>query len=811
MKRWHTLTLFLLLAAAVGLVVVLADRVERISEVGPTAGEELISLRVAPEAGIYPSGVAITLQPYRARGQVALTVDGTIPTAAVGTPYQGQIRFDRSLPGVRILRAVEIYGDAVGPLLTTSYIVGMVPELPVLSIVADPNDLWDADIGVLANPTWRGSEWERQIHATFFLGGEVHQLPLGIRVHDDLPSDAPKQSLRLYARESYGVDRLAVPLFPAHARQSAQDQSYKRLTLQAGEHGVVWTLLRDQVVSGVAKALGLPVAEGRFMWVFVNGSSWGLYRLTERVDRFMLSDGYGFSGVDVLQEGNPRDGLDDDWDALIDRAGDGDMAEPDTLAWFAARIDLDNFTDFAILYRHFDFPPEALITVRSQGGRWFWVYEGAATQRARRADFDLLLTALLKNPEYRERFERRAANLASTILDPGSVATYVGPLESALAPSFDHERTRWPAVPPWSREVAAFQAAYEARWGATADQSGMSAALSLRVIPPGTGSLYVDGIRVLDGASEWQGKYVPGTALTLTAVPQPGYGFSRWSGASDATSTAITVTLDQPVVLTAEFGQRRQDELGPYPDDVLINEIWINDDGTEYPTLGYRPLEGDWIELLVRSAAPVDLRGWRLTDNDSKTGVAEGSLIFPDDDALAEVPCGTVILIVATESDANSAAFPADDLNAVDRRLILYVGNGTLDVSTDPGFGLGTQDDNLALLAPGPTMAFSDDVGVDFVAEGQQVTPYSFGILADGVVFDVPFDRLGSDDGAVFVGRGGNDHIRDWRVDPTACESLDEACLGTVTVVSPGALNSGQQLYRLGCMARRLRSQAPHE
>ena len=170
------------------------------------------------------------------------------------------------------------------------------------------------------------------------------------------------------------------------------------------------------------------------------------------------------------------------------------------------------------------------------------------------------------------------------------------------------------------------------------------------------------------------------------------------------------------------------------------------------------------------------------------------------------MPCGTVVLIVATESPANAAAFPVDDVAAADGRLILYVGNGMLDVTTDPGFGLGPRDDNLVLLAPGLTDALSDDVGVDFVAEGQRVTPYTFGVLADGVAFDEPFDHLGGDDGAVFVGRTGNDDIANWHVDPTACESYDVQCLDAAVAVSPGQLNPGQQLYRQGCIVRRLQA-----
>jgi hypothetical protein len=62
---------------------------------------------------------------------------------------------------------------------------------------------------------------------------------------------------------------------------------------------------------------------------------------------------------------------------------------------------------------------------------------------------------------------------------------------------------------------------------------------------------------------------------------------------------------------------------------------------------------------------------------------------------------------------------------------VLHAGNDHVDTDTDPGYRLGEKD-TLALLAPGPTTAFADDVGIAFGGEGA-VSPASFGILADGV------------------------------------------------------------------------------
>jgi hypothetical protein len=124
----------------------------------------------------------------------------------------------------------------------------------------------------------------------------------------------------------------------------------------------------------------------------------------------------------------------------------------------------------------------------------------------------------------------------------------------------------------------------------------------------------------------------------------------------------------------------------------------------------------------------VDLRGWRVTDNDTKRATDEGSLVFADHPALARVPRGTTIRV-----NLAPAPVPPDDLNAWDRRIVLYAANGNLDTHTDPGFNLGPGD-NLVLLAPGPTPALGDDRGIAFVAAGRAVTPASFGVLADGVL-----------------------------------------------------------------------------
>ncbi len=231
----------------------------------------------------------------------------------------------------------------------------------------------------------------------------------------------------------------------------------------------------------------------------------------------------------------------------------------------------------------------------------------------------------------------------------------------------------------------------------------------------------------------------------------------------------------------------------PPPNAAIINEYWIDDDGTPYATLGGRGILGDWIE--IRTTRPhLDLRGWRLTDNDRLAATDEGSLIFPSLPVLRDLPQGTIILIIAEENLTNTVTFPEDDLNLDDGRLVFYVGNGHLDRNTDPGFDLEPRDEAIALLAPRPDAGFGHESGVDFVAEREHVTPASFGIALDGVRFTHPFHGLGQDDGVIFIGEGNNDDGHtSWIVDPASELSGDQGSSMALNILTPGAPNEGQE------------------
>jgi len=815
----RSLLVLLLLGLALTAALWLAEAMERREPLLAYQGRNALPADAAPSfsapGGEYDRSLRLSIRPAHRGAPVIFAAGGAAPTLTLGTVYERPLFLDADIPGVTVVRAREVVDGVAGPLASASYIVGVEHTLPILSIIADPPDLWDRERGILANAWQRGQEWERPVHVTYVEGGGElgFALSAGLRTNRNERFDAPKQSLRLYFRNEYGAARLEYPLFPSHPYQ--ETQSYKRLVLQAGDRSGRWTLLEEQLLADVVADAGGRAPQGCFVLLFVNGESWGVYRSSERIDRFYLQDNLGIQSADLLRNGNIQEGDLESWNTLLDWVATHDLSDTANLAYIETQMDVADFTDYAIHQMYFGFPVKRFSATRphTAGGRWFWLYGGwranwtlddkpditLLSSPNDAGDLGLLLHGLLQNPDYRARFAGRAADLLNTTLAAPAVQAHLDRLAAQVRPDIGYETTRWSDSADWEQNLTTWRERIQRRPNLLRQQIGMALGLQGTAtitfsVSSGEGSVYVSGSRL--PASLWSGVYFLSSTVQAIAVPAPGYDFAGWDGGP--TTPLITVTVDGPRTLAARFAPTAEDETAVRPNDVIFNEYWINDDGTRYASIGGRPIAGDWLELRVTRPGGVDLRGWRITDNDAKMGTREGSIILPRLEALAAVPRGAVILIVATEDNANAAYFGQDDLDPTDGQMVFYVGNGNLDVGTDPGFGVGRGDDNLVLLSPGPDglPLTPDDVGIDFVAEGNAVTPFSFSVLRDGVVFEHPFHGLGDDDGAIFIGAANNDDGNvGWVVDSPA-EQTNDAGQSLANILTPGAANGQGGLGR---------------
>ncbi len=741
----------------------------------PADASPTLDLVFSPAGGYYDRDIQLRISPLPPSAKVIFTVDGSVPTYTVGTVYTQPIHLSADLPAVTVIRARAVLpGGESGPVVSASYFVGVPAELPLMSLIIDPDDLWDPERGIYANPYERGDAWERPVDITYVDRDRRSgfHIPAGVRIHGHHSRGFDKKSLRLYFRREYGIGRLEYPLFA-----DSDVQSFKRLVLHNGGHDCPsaprWnaTLMRNQLASSLALQLGVYTTYSQPVLVFINGEPWGIYHIRERIDDHFLADHYDIQEADLLE--SPEHPLEretlmgdrENWDHLLRFVETHDLADPGNYAYIQSQVDVANFIDYHILQiyaANVDWPHRNVhqFRPRVQGGQWHWIlwdsdHSFGLTPLGLPVESDfitrildqddpetggrdvLLLRKLLENPTFLGRFLSRTADLLNTTLAPQSVIAHIDALAAELEPDIAYETMRWPRSGYWESHVQELRDFARRRPDFVrqhfVERFHLGGTVPLTFNPPasGFGTVAVNGILLRD--LPWQGIYFQGVPVQIIAAPAPGYRFAGWDSPDLPQTATITLTGHTAWTLTPRFEALGSD--APQPGDVVFNG-WQEGRLRGCPTLA----DAQWLELRVMRSGGVDLRGWRVTDNDAKAATDEGSLIFADDTAFAHVPRGTTIRVIVTRMDtalpvslAGSCEAPQDDLSTWDRRMVLYVGNGNLDVQADPGFNLGPTD-NIVLLAPGPTRAFSDDVGIAFVSASTAVTPVSFGVLTDGVL-----------------------------------------------------------------------------
>jgi hypothetical protein len=748
--------------------------------------------------GYYDRDVDLRIRISHPEASILFTMDGQVPTTANGTRHTRPVHLSVSSPGVTVIRARALLPNGeLGPIANASYFVGLETELPILSLTIDPADFWGSERGIYTNPRRRGRLWERPVDLVYLEtadGSQTRQIgfhgPAGIRIHGGTTrSNAEKKSLRLYFRQEYGFNRLDYPLFatgdPSDPnRVQSRLSSFKRLVVHSGGQDFSarnWTLTRIPLMNDLAEPTDSYTTLSRPVLLYINGEPQGVFHLRTYIDDWLFADQFGIEAVDFLDApfapfhaGLPLAAMETlpplsdltaeqqagvIWERTLRFMQTADLTQPENYAFLQSQIDIDNFIDYHILqiyaanndWLHHNvkqFRP------RTQGGRWSWILWdvdwsfGKAWQSSYefnmidwlyncdRENFErgsLPLRKLLENPDFRALFLSRTTDLLNTGLHPEHVVAQIDRLANELRADIHYEVASWPHAGSWEEHVQYLREFAERRPDALrqnmVDGFGLAGTDALTFNPPaaGKGSVAVNGLLVPEF---WRGIYFKGTTVNITAVPHPGFRFAGWEPATLPQEARLTVTVNQSQTFTPRFVPAGSEDL--LPGDLVVTDVQVDDD----------VIEGDWFQLLVTRRGGLDLRNWRITDNDTKTATDEGSLIFAVDDAFAHLPRGTSILIAATQTPANDVRFPHDHLPAWHGgQMVLYVGNEHLDAETDPWFNLG-ETDNLVVLAPGPTPAFHDDQGIAFTTTGDPdrpvVTPASFGVLSDGVTTGVP-------------------------------------------------------------------------
>lgn len=438
------------------------------------AAEPFFSIK----AGLYDAAQQVALASPDPDARIYYTLDGTVPNEA-GPRYTAPIQVDQTA-AVRAVACREGYLPSNTACAT--YIIGEDIGLPVVSIVTDPDNLFDEETGIYANgPGWtsrtphRGAnfwkDWERPAHLELLEpdGTVAISQDIGIKIFGNHSRAKDKKSFALMSRTEYGNDTFDYPVFP-----ELPYTSYKDLIIRSSQDGNM-SLIRGQLQIGLAlENSNVDGQAHRQSILFVNGEFWGVYDLMEKLNEHFLAQHHGVDPdkIDMLESnGDVILGSNEDYLALIQYVKTHDLSIQENYDYVASRIDIDNYIDWCAIEIYVACEDLGIKywRPRTPGGKWRWIlydldwgfYHLYQEKYAERLDFfsfflnsegtgneygndNTLIRELLENEGFKQKFIERFVYHCTVTYAPDKVLQWIDELAANIEPFVQRDRDRWP-------------------------------------------------------------------------------------------------------------------------------------------------------------------------------------------------------------------------------------------------------------------------------------------------------------------------------------------------------------------------------
>ncbi|MCK5738647.1 CotH kinase family protein, partial [bacterium] len=622
----------------------------------PVTTEQAAPPTFSHSSGYYSTNFLLELSTDAELAQILYTLDGTEPTAE-SELYTTAIPIQETT-SVRAI-TVPMNGQPSFP-LTKTYFFTAPFDIPVLSLVTAPENLWSESIGIYQNPEMRGDEWERSGSAELIdkNSATIFESNCGIRIHGNSSRQWDKKSLRIYFRKNYGNSPLNCQLFS----QKENMDSFKRLVVHSGSidqnsarYGKSWSLVRDPISYELHRQIGGIYAANRPVAVFLNGDPWGIYNLSERIDDNFAEGNFGETNIDLItHNGTAKEGDSEEWKRLMNFIKYRNLSNPNNYEEVANQIDIENLVNYFctqiwIANRSY-YDNILMYRPRENDAKWKYIlwdtdaslkkYNDNTLEWIINFEDKVTLKKLLENRQFKSYFVNRALDLINTTFSTDNATNIINQRANQIRSDITFESDRWSSTPDiWEtniqalKEFAAKRPSKVRKHFADFFDLGREYQLTLEAPTPIHGKIELNTLSLNN--FPWTGTYMVNEAITLEAIPDPGYMFVGWSDPTLPQTPKITIKPSNDYSLFPIFAEA----VISYP--VTINEINYNSHDNFDP--------GDWIELHNYGAEAIDISDWHFMDSsDSHDFVLPAALSIPAND----------FLVLAEDLSAFQTQFP---------------------------------------------------------------------------------------------------------------------------------------------------------
>ena len=446
---------------------------------------QLPAFSVTP--GIYDDAVTVAITAGEGE-TIRYTTDCTTPNAS-SEVYSGELSISKN----SVIRAAAFRdGYLSGDVATATYLFrsdGVNHALPVVTLVTDPDNLWNSKTGIYAtgdqfdpdaasyadtlkSATYYQAKfateeqvdtiWEKPAAFSLFddNGKQVFTQNVGIRIAGSFGRGRAQKGFNVIARKEYGKGSMEYPFF-----ENRPYTEYKAVVLRAGAQDQNRSKIRDELASGLLEGTDINILYQAYRptVLYLNGEYWGVYFMKEKRNRFFVAQHENTeNNVDLaIGKGFKQRSYGDnsDWVSLYEYATSHDLSASDAYNYVAERMDVDSFRDYMIaeIYNgntdtyNFQY-------YRLKGGKWkfifydfCWGFQSPGHEtlafRMGKTPADVcsakLFAAMLQNKGWRDSFCRRFGELLNTAFAPGRVSALIEELYGYVEPEIKREREKF--------------------------------------------------------------------------------------------------------------------------------------------------------------------------------------------------------------------------------------------------------------------------------------------------------------------------------------------------------------------------------
>lgn len=446
---------------------------------------QLPAFSVTP--GIYDNAVTVAITAGEGE-TIRYTTDCTTPNAS-SEVYSGELSISKN----SVIRAAAFRdGYLSGDVATATYLFrsdGVNHALPVVTLVTDPDNLWNSKTGIYAtgdqfdpdaasyadtlkSATYYQAKfateeqvdtiWEKPAAFSLFddNGKQVFTQNVGIRIAGSFGRGRAQKGFNVIARKEYGKGSMEYPFF-----ENRPYKEYKAVVLRAGAQDQNRSKIRDELASGLLEGTDINILYQAYRptVLYLNGEYWGVYFMKEKRNRFFVAQHENTeNNVDLaIGKGFKQRtyGDNSDWVSLYEYATSHDLSSAEAYAYVSERMDVDSFRDYMIaeIYNgntdtyNFQY-------YRLKGGKWkfifydfCWGFQSPGHEtlafRMGKTPSDVcsakLFAAMLQNKGWRDSFCRRFGELLNTAFAPERVTALIEELYGYVEPEIKREREKF--------------------------------------------------------------------------------------------------------------------------------------------------------------------------------------------------------------------------------------------------------------------------------------------------------------------------------------------------------------------------------